>query len=172
MRYRFTRGQINTIEQTFHGDEYDLAFFRSCIVDSTSTMTIVDAPYTMWQYVFVELERAGISAKGRKARGIPMRVVSALTAVRRAMGGEERHPARKGIGMIGFHFEYLPAWERPDGTYDPFPNGGTFWMLAPEHMGTADQQFTVWSRRRPEECLEQRLAAESLHLRFHGRKLK
>lgn len=170
MRARLTPGQVNTVEQVFAGDADDLAFFRAGKRRATSKLVEIEAPYTMWQHVFIELERLGVDARGRKARGIPARVVSALTAVRKAMGAHERHPAYREMGMIGYHFDKLPGWVRPDGSgVDPFPNGGEFVMLCPEHMGTANQQFTIWSRRRPEECLEQPLATESFHLRFHRR---
>jgi hypothetical protein len=165
---------VNTVEQVFAGDPEDLAFFRSWRRRATSKLVEIEAPYTLWQHVFVELERLGVDARGRKARGIPARVVSALIAVRKAMGAHERHPAFHEMGMVGWHFDKLPAWERIDddsGIYrvDPFPNGGEFVMLCPVHMGTANQQFTIWSRCRPEECLEQPLATESFHLRFHRR---
>lgn len=170
MRARLTPGQLHTVEQVFDGDQELLAFFRAGFTQATARLTEVEAPYTLWQFVFRELERLGVDAKGRKARGIPARIVSALIAVRKAMGAHERHPAFHEMGAVGYQFEKLPGWVRPDGSgVDPFPNGGEFVMLCPVHMGTANAQFTIWSRRSPEECLEQRLASEGVHLRFHRR---
>ncbi len=173
MRVRLTNGQVNTCEQAFEGDADDLAFFRERMVRANRTQLSVDGPYTMWLMIRDWLMEAGVNAKGKKERGVPARIVSALQAVTSATNAYARHPAMFGQGLLGHHFDIFPVWlvldagpRSPIWSPEPTRNTGAFTILVPSWHGTANQQITAWSRGRPEDCVDERDASELTHLRF------
>lgn len=174
MRVRLTNGQVNTCEQAFEGDMDDLDFFRADMRRANRTQLEVDGPYTMWVKIRDWLMEAGIDARGKKQRGAPARIVSALQAVTSATNAYARHPAMYGNGLLGHHFDIFPVWLELDvgprgRMWAPAPSRGAtgaFTILVPSWHGTADQQITAWSSGSAEDCVDQRLASESVHRRF------
>ena len=172
MIVRLTNGQVPLVESAFAGDFDDLAHFRSDVRQATMKQVEIDAPYPTWDFVLRALVSSTVSPAGRKVVGAPVRSVNAIKAVRSAMGAYERHPALRGLGMVGWHFGIIYGWAQERDAFgrlvSPMPNGGEFVELMPEHQGYDRFKVTVWSRS-AQERVEERLAAERSHLRFQRR---
>lgn len=102
-------------------------------------------------------------------RGLSSSVSGAFKDLSHAIGTYSRHPAWRGVGLLGHHPEVFPAWWTADG-YSPRPlTNGRFVILAPVwHCDPAypTERFTLWSEPTPDAAPEGRLLNAEIHEAF------
>lgn len=100
-------------------------------------------------------------------RGLSSSEHGALRDLVAAINEEARHPALRGVGMVGHHARCFPVWDLGDGSWSPSPLHSKFevlrpdWRIDDEHPST---KFTIWTS--DGFACESRLFDEALHWRF------
>lgn len=109
------------------------------------TQVEVDMPAIGWRVARDRMVEGAFGPLGGKQRSTPAAVYGAIHRISKALLRLEGHPGLRGQAVIGWVGDVIPAWWRPTGVYDPYPNGDAMELLVPSHEAVSGHHVTTWS---------------------------
>ena len=138
-------------------------------VQIAKTVADVRAPAIAWKLISEILLRDIYNRAGQRRTALPRFMTHATQVIVRALNANERHPALRGVGMVGYQAEAFPVWRQPvddrERLFTIFPAAGEFLVLKPIWQTVNGQRTTVWGPGGSSPG-EDRLAEEGTHLRI------
>lgn len=143
MNVTLTRTQYKTLLRHADG-ALELTFSRD-VSPATRTQVTICAPYLAWQQINDRLVAAYVTPTVGTKRSAQKQVMRMLHRIATAQNRVLRHPAFKGLAMLGTHGGWFPAWIDAHGWASPMPNSGRFVVLGPRLVdGGRATPYTVW----------------------------
>lgn len=143
MNVTLTRTQYRTLLR--HADGALRFAFTFDVTPATHTQVTICAPYVAWQQINDRLVAAYLTPSVGAKRSVQKQVMRMLHRVATSQNRVLRHPALKGLAMLGTHGGWFPVWIADDGRRSPMPNGGRFVVLGPRLVDSdRATPYTVW----------------------------
>lgn len=175
MRLSTTRARLNHMIRACDNQPLVVAELQRAVgrPHDGSTVLIEDAPYIALVFARQAMIDECYTSRNTMRRGLSKSHFLALKDVTTATNVYARHPALRGVGMVGHHTEILHVWEACsplDGrVFNPFPDPlERFVVLRPVwHIDelNAGMKITLWSADGPAPS-DDRLADVQLHYRL------
>lgn len=122
-----------------------VAAFTRDVKPLTKTGLSVVAPYVAWERAMVMLNDQFWTHRPRTADPVPHHVRVMMRRIATAQNAVIRHPALKGLAMLGVHTGWFPVWIDENGYRSPLPGAGRFTVLGARVVeGQRKTAFTVW----------------------------
>lgn len=143
MNVTLTRTQYATLLK--HCDGALRAAFMTEVHEATKSQVTVCAPYLAWQTISDRLVSEHLTRSVGSKRSVQKQVMRMLHRIATAQNRIVRHPAVKGLAMLGAQGGWFPVWIDANGYRSPMPNGGRFTVLGPRLHDTGRAAcYTVW----------------------------
>lgn len=144
MNVHLTTTHYNTLLRITAGTRLAEVFTRD-VSPSTKTGLSVVAPYIAWERAQAMLLDTFWTHRPRGSEQPPHHVRVMMRRIATAQNTVLRHPAIKGLAMLGINAGWFPAWVDDEGRRSPMPNGGRFVLLGARIIeGQRKTAFTVW----------------------------
>lgn len=108
------------------------------------TFVWIRAPFAAWENVQETLFSLTFTPRGGREQDVPGYFFRALRAITTSLNVYERHPALKGLAMLGHHAETFPVWVTGEQIWSPRPVDGEFVVLRPHFLTEAGRAITKW----------------------------
>lgn len=119
--------------------------FTRDVRPSTKTGISVAAPYVAWELAVRQLMEVFWTHRPPDVNHVPKHVRIMLRRIAAAQNAFIRHPALKGVAMLGVHSGWFPVWIDDEGRRSPTPTDGRFALLGARTIeGQRKTAFTVW----------------------------
>lgn len=128
----------------------------------------VRAPAIAWLFAREVLAETIFNHRGNRRTGTPRSLFGLMTDVTTWLNELERHPAMRGLAMLGQHAQWFPVWSQWEDDrqriFSPYPNPGKFTILTPTWASYQQRQVTTWGLDGVLPPSGDRLASEDTHL--------
>lgn len=127
------------------------------------TQTVIRAPYVAWRLTLALLINEAFRRDGKR-RDVPRPTGTAIKRIARELNAVDRHPAMRGLAVIGWQAITFPVWWGAAG-YFPAPMPSLqFVVLKPEWTIENGKKITTWSPTEGVAPEGDRLLMEETHL--------
>lgn len=144
MNVSLTETHYRTLLRVTAGTPLQQVFTREVITTSKTGLSVV-APYIAWEHAQSMLTSMYWTHRPKPAAQPPHHVRVMMRRIATAQNAHLRHPAMKGLAMLGVHIGWFPVWIDSEGRRSPMPNGGRFAVIGSRVVeGQRKSPFTVW----------------------------
>ena len=150
MFVRLTKTQLLVVDRAFAADGMGWVGQRwlnqALLLPGHTTTVEAQMPAVGWQISLSLLIELTVGPLGGNREAVTKAAFNARGRIARAVATYQAHPALFGVGLLGEHFDIIPAWTtggaKPARLYEVLPvKNAEFVLLMPERDG----RFTVWN---------------------------
>ena len=144
MNVTLTQTQYRTLLRHTDGALYNAFTFDTAA--ATKTQVEIRAPYIAWQIINDRLVQEYSSRSVGSNRPVQKQIMRMLHRIATSQNRVMRHPALKGLAMLGTHGGWFPVWIDAQGWRSPVPTDGVFTVLGPRLVDSGRAPcYTVWT---------------------------
>ncbi len=141
------KAQARAVERAVDNLGLGAFFIEGPPIERNLIAKTYEAPYVGWERVKNELLPQALTITGGRRAGSPAALRGAIQKIGSAQAAVVRHPAMRGLSMLGHQGGWFPAFRTAAG-WSPMPQpGSVFAVLGPvwTTIWTEKQRLTVWT---------------------------